>query len=62
MAEKKSTVSLKNTPVRRALDKAKRSTLLLLFALGLLAGLVYKVYFAERPAAEQPAAATRQQR
>lgn len=53
--KKTTTVSLANTPVRRALAKAKRSTLLLLFAAGLVFGFVYKTYFADhsRPAAVQ---------
>ncbi len=45
MSEKKTTtVSLANTPVRRALARARGSTLLLLFAVGLLLGAVYRIY------------------
>lgn len=52
-------VSIANTPVQRALRRAKRSTLILLFALGILAGFVYRNYFQETPAAA-PAADARQ--
>ena len=45
MDTKKATVSLANTPVQRALAKAKRSTLLILFVVGIAAGLIYKTYF-----------------
>lgn len=48
--KKTTTVSLANTPVRRALAKARRSTLLLLFAAGLVMGFVYKAYFADENA------------
>ena len=47
---KKKTLSLANTPVRRALNRAQRSTLLILVAAGFMLGLVYKTYFAEKPA------------
>lgn len=60
MSDKKVTVSLANTPVRRALARARRSTLLLLFAVGLIAGFVYKAYFADKPAPGNPATITRQ--
>lgn len=54
--KKNTTVSLANTPVRRALAKAKRSTLFLVFAAGLVLGFVYKAYSAD----ENPPAALRQ--
>ena len=59
MPKEKTTVSLANTPVQRALAKAKRSLLILLFVLGITAGFVYKAYFQENPGnAAPPAAAT----
>lgn len=62
MREKKTTtVSLGNTPVQRALKKARRSSLILLFALGITAGFVYKAYFAEQAGEQPPAAATQRQ-
>ena len=39
------TVSLANTPVRRALARARRSTLIILLLAGFLVGLAYKLYF-----------------
>lgn len=60
MTAKKKTVSIANTPVRRALARAKRSSLILLFAVGIAAGFVYKQYFQEPPA--QPATAQEQTR
>ena len=54
--KKTATVSLANTPVRRALARAKRSTLLLLFAAGLVLGFVYTAHFAD----ETPPATTQQ--
>ncbi|SBW09810.1 exported hypothetical protein [uncultured delta proteobacterium] len=61
MSTKKKTVSLANTPVQRALAKAKRSTLIILFAVGIAAGFVYKAYFQDKPGdATPPAAATAQ--
>lgn len=60
--KKKTTVSLGNTPVQRALKKARRSSLILLFAIGIAAGFVYKAYFAEQAGdAQPPAAATQRQ-
>lgn len=43
--QKKKTMSLARTPVRRALDRAKGSSLLLLLAAGFIAGIIYNVYF-----------------
>lgn len=40
--KKKTTVSIANTPVQRALARAKRSTLLLLLAAGVVAGYLYR--------------------
>ncbi|MCC8193280.1 MAG: hypothetical protein LIP28_01355 [Deltaproteobacteria bacterium] len=60
MSKRTTTVSLARTPVQRALAKAKRSTLLLLFALGVAAGLIYKAYFQEAPADHAPPAASQQ--
>ena len=61
MTEKKTTtVSLGNTPVQRALAKAKKSSLLLLFVIGITAGFVYKTYFAEKPGETPSPAATEQ--
>lgn len=53
MEQKKTSVSLSRTPVRRALSRARRSTLLLLLAAGIVTGLLYKAYFKE-PAAQAP--------
>lgn len=61
MAKKASSVSLGNTPVQRALRNAKRSTLLILFAAGIVGGLVYKAYFSEKPEDVTPPAAVHQQ-
>ncbi len=55
--EKRTTFSLANTPVRRALDRAKRSTLILLLASGLVVGFVYKTWFKTPDAPVQPPAA-----
>lgn len=61
MSAKKTTVSLANTPVQRALAKAKRSTLVILFVVGITAGFVYKAWFQDKPGdATPPAAATTQ--
>ena len=58
-APKKTTISLAKTPVQRALANTKRSTLLLLFVVGILAGFFCKAYFKDpAPAANTPAAAT----
>lgn len=62
MTVKKTTVSIANTPVQRALARARRSTLLILFAVGIIAGLVYKMYFKDEPAPPPPAATSQQQR
>ena len=58
MQNEKTTVSLARTPVQRALAKAKRGTLLLLFALGIAGGFVYKTYFQTAPEAATPPATT----
>ena len=58
MQKKTSTVSLAKTPVQRALAKAKRGTLLLLFILGIAGGFVYKTYFQAAPETASPPAAT----
>lgn len=50
MAKKTTTISLANTPVQRALARAKRSSLIILFVLGITAGFVYKAFFSEQPA------------
>jgi len=50
MAKKTTTVSLANTPVQRGLARVKRSSLIILFALGITAGFVYKAFFNEQPA------------
>ena len=60
MQKETSTISLAKTPVQRALAKAKRSTLLILFVLGLAGGFVYKVYFQTAPEAATPPAVTQQ--
>ena len=62
MTAKKNTVSLASTPVQRALAKAKRSTLLLLFVAGIAFGLVYKSCTKEGVPAGSPPAATQEQR
>ena len=59
MDTQKTTVSIANTPVQRALSKAKRSTLLILFIVGITAGFVYKTYFGKESVnATPPAIAT----
>lgn len=59
MKKTTSTVSIANTPVQRALAKAKRSTLLILFIVGIAAGFVYKTYSTKEPGdATPPAVAT----
>lgn len=60
MTKKTTTVSIGNTPVQRALRNAKRSTLLILFAAGIIGGLVYKAYFSEQPGDVTPPAAVQQ--
>ena len=61
MSQKKTTtVSIKNTPVQRALARAKKSTLLLLLVGGLVAGYVYKQYFAEKTVQDAPATVQQQ--
>lgn len=57
MSEKKSTtISVGNTPVQRALKNTKRSTLIILFLLGIAASFVYKSYVQEKPVTQPPAA------
>ncbi|CAK7008574.1 MAG: hypothetical protein DELT_00348 [Desulfovibrio sp.] len=53
MSTKKSTVSIANTPVQRALAKAKRSTLLILFIVGIVGGIIYKQYVGHNPLTEE---------
>ncbi len=57
MNAKRKTVSLANTPVRRALAKAKRSTLVILFVAGIAAGFVYKACFQDNAQSATPAPA-----
>jgi hypothetical protein len=47
--KKGSTVSLANTPVRRALARAKRSSLIILFIVGIVGGIIVKVYLGYNP-------------
>ncbi|MDL2210634.1 hypothetical protein LJC26_07520 [Desulfovibrio sp. OttesenSCG-928-O18] len=61
MTTEKTTISVTNTPVQRALAKAKRSTLVILFVAGILVAFVYKNYFKDQPA-ETPAQTSQQQR
>lgn len=49
MAKKATTISISNTPVQRALARAKRSSLIILFVLGIAAGFVYKTFFSQQP-------------
>lgn len=60
MAKKPMTISLANTPVQRALARAKRSSLIILFILGITCGFVYKAFFSGQPtdAATDPAVST----
>ena len=58
MAKKTTTISLANTPVQRALARAKRSSLIILFVLGITAGFVYKAFFNEQ---DTPSASTTEQ-
>ena len=60
MDTKKNTVSIAKTPVQRALSKAKRSTLLILFIVGIIAGLIYKTYTEKEPGRTTPSTATTQ--
>lgn len=53
MTKKKSTVSLANTPVQRALSRSSRGGLIILFVLGIASGLAYQVLFNTPP---EPAA------
>ena len=62
MTDKKTTVSIANTPVQRALARARRSTLLILFAVGIIGGLVYKMYVKDEPVPTPPATTSQQQR
>ncbi len=59
---KKSTVSLANTPVQRALRRARRSTLLLLFILGLAAGILYNASSGPEKTGDAPPPAAAGQR
>lgn len=57
----KSTVSVANTPVRRAVTRSSKTLLLALFILGIAAGWVYNRYWRNTPApAPAPSAGTRQ--
>lgn len=59
--KKKSTVSMANTPVQRALSRSNRYILLALFIVGMLFGFLYKIYF-HKPVAQKPPDAAIQQR
>jgi len=43
----KTTISLADTPVHRALSRARRSTLVILLLAGFLVGIAYKFYFSQ---------------
>lgn len=58
--KEKKTVSIKNTPVQRALRKSKKPLLLALFIVGILGGYLYKKYVDDTPFETAPPAATRQ--
>lgn len=55
------TVSIKNTPVQRALTRSKKPLLLALFIVGILGGFLYNKYVADTPFEAAPPAATQQQ-
>jgi len=54
---KRTTISLANTPVRRALAHAGRSTLMALLLAGVAAGFIHKTCFKAPGARLQPATA-----
>lgn len=59
--KEKKTVSIKNTPVQRALGKSKKPLLLVLFVVGILGGFFYKQYVNDKPFEPAPPAATQKQ-
>jgi len=59
--KKKSTVSIGNTPVQRALSRSNRYILIALFIIGILFGFLYQIYF-NKPVAQKPPDAAMPQR
>jgi hypothetical protein len=60
-AKQQQTVSLANTPVRRALARSRRSWLILLFLGGLVGGLLVKNYLGYNPLTEEKPQQVQQQ-
>ena len=59
-SKEKKTVSIKNTPVQRALSRSKKPLLLALFVVGILGGYLYKNYVNDKPFDSTPPAAEQQ--